>query len=272
MLRLKPLSRSALDQEILQQDLPVAFDLDEEEKTAAKDDLSTTKQKEIDLWNHWKENGEQPDHLRPLLHSLRPVIRGQANFWASRADLPPEAVHAEFTNQAVRALQTYNPDKGAALGSWVRTNLRKAQRWVSQYQDPTRIQENRYYKTGAWDNAVATLDDQLGREPTTRELSEHLGWSEAEAGRMEAEKRKSGFSTGFEGYDQTSIMPSRESEKLRLVRYELGPNELQVFDYTVGANGKPQLRPGEIAKKLSMSPSKVTRIRTAIAKKLNEYE
>lgn len=253
------------------------FDIEETdgefEKEAARHDLEPTRKYELDLWKKWKENGEKPTDLQPLLQSFKPLIRKKSNSWASRADLPPAAVHFEFNKQAVNALKSYNPDKGTALGSWVTTNLKKAQRWISQYQDPTRIQENRYYQTGLWDNAFSTLDDQLGREPSTREMAEHLGWSEAEAGRMEMEKRKTTFSTGFEGYDPTTIMPSRDAEKLRLIRYELDPKEeLQVFDYTVGANGKPLLRPGEIAKKLNLSPSKVTRIRNAIAKKLNEYE
>jgi hypothetical protein len=241
------------------------------EKEAARKDLEPAKKLDLELWDKWKTGGEKPEDLRPLLQNLKPVIRKVESFWASRANLPPAAVHFEFNKHAVNALRSYNPDKNTALGSWVQTNIKKAYRWIAQYQDSTRMQENRYYKTGAWDNALATLDDQLGREPTTREMAEHLGWSEVEAGKMEMEKTKKGFSTGFD-YDQLTIMPSRDSEKLRLIRYELGPEELQVFDYTVGANGKQQLRPGEIAKKLSMSPSKVTRIRGVIAKKLGEYE
>jgi DNA-binding MarR family transcriptional regulator len=46
---------------------------------------------------------------------------------------------------------------------------------------------------------------------------------------------------------------------------------MQVHDYTRGLNGKPQLRPGEIARKLNMSPSKVTRIRNSISKKIEEH-
>ena len=242
------------------------------EKIAARKDLAATKKFEFEQWKKWRDGGQKPEDLQPLLKSAKPLIRHKSNSWASRADLPPAAVHAEFNKQFVNALKTYNPEKGTQLSSWVTTNLQKAQRWVSQYQDPTRIQENRYYKAGEWDNALATLDDTLGREPNTREMAEFLGWSEAEAGRMESEKRKSLYSSGFEGYDPTSIMPSRESEKLRLIRYDLSPEELQVFDYTVGSNGKQQMRPGEIAKKLKMSPSKVTRIRNSIAKKLDGYE
>lgn len=243
------------------------------EKWAArrKEDLAETKKREFEMWDQWKTGGESPNDLRPLLKSFKPLIRSRANHWANRAELPPESVHAEFNRQFVNALRTYDPNKGTQLGSWVTTSLQKAQRWVSQHQDPTRVQEHRYYKMGEWDNALATLDDQLGREPSTREMAEHLGWSEAEAGRMESEKRKSLYSSGFGGFDPTVISPSRESEVLKLVRYELNPEELQVYDYTIGAYGKPQLRPGEIAKQLKMNPSKVTRIRNSITAKIGEH-
>lgn len=243
------------------------------EKWAArrKKDLFETKQRELEMWQQWKTGGERPNDLRPLLKSFRPLVRSRANHWANRAELPPESVHAEFNRQFVNALKSYNPNKGAALGSWVTNNLKKAQRWVSQHQDPTRVQEHRYYKMGEWDNALATLDDQLGREPSTREMAEYLGWSEAEAGRMESEKRKSLYSSGFGGFDPTSITPSREAEVMKLVRYELNPEELQVYDYTVGSFGKPQLRPGQIAKQLNMSPSKVTRIRNSISSKIKDH-
>lgn len=239
---------------------------------ASPTDLKETQRKELELWKKWKDNGQKPEDLKPLMQSFRPVIRTQANLLANRADLPPAAVHAEFQKQFVKAVQTYDPSKGTQLGSWVHTNLKrgKAQRWVSTYQDPLRVQENRYYKTGIWDNAFANLKDQLGREPTTREMSEELGWSESEAGRMESEKRKTFFG-GSEGFDPVSVVPSKESDALKMVRYTLTPDELQVFDHLGGYYGKPQLRPGEIAKKFGYSPSKVSRIKNSITKKLEEY-
>jgi len=236
-------------------------------------DREALRAQDYQLWQQWQQNGKKPDDLRPLLSNFRGMIRGKANFWASRADMPPEAVHAEFNRQFVTALDTYDPNKGAALGTWVTNRLRKAQRWVTEHQDPTRTQEARYYEMGRWDNTFATLSDQLNREPTTREMAEHMGWSEAEAGRMEKEKRKTLWSSRFEGYDPTNIMPSAEGERLKLARYELhDPTELAVYDYTIGAYGKPQLRPNEISKKLKISPSKVTRIRQKIAGILGEYE
>lgn len=244
------------------------------EKNAAKktkEDLTGVKQLDVELYDTWKNGGKKPDDLRPLLQNFRGLIRSRANSWSRRADLPPAFVHAEFNKQFVSALDTYNPDKGAALGTWVTTRLKKAQRNITKFQDPLRIQENRYYQLGNWDNAMATLEDSLDREPSTREMAEFLGWSEAEAGRMEKEKRKSLYTSGFEAGDPTSFMPSREAEVLRLIRYELSEEELVVHDYTRGLNGKPKLRPSQIAKKMKTSASRITRIRQSISRKIEEH-
>jgi DNA-directed RNA polymerase specialized sigma subunit len=250
------------------QDLADIYELDKE---AARKDLEATKQRDLELYNAWKEGGKKPNDLRPLLSNFKPLIRSRSNSWAKRADLPPAFVQSEFTDQFINALNTYNPNKGTALGTWVTTNLRKAQRGITKYQDPLRIQENRYYQLGAWDNTKASLEDQLNREPSTQEMAEAMGWSEAEANRMESEKRKTLYSSGFETGDPTTLMPSREAEVMRLIRYELTPEEQLVHDYTKGENGKPQLRPGEIAKKLKVSPSKVSRLRDSIAKKIERH-
>lgn len=243
-----------------------------DKEAAKRDDLGETKKNELQLWHDWKKSGEDPNRLRPLINSFRPMIRMKANVWANHVDLPPAAVHAEFNKQFVNALRTYNPNKGAALGSWVTTNLRKAQRWVTTYQNPARIQEKRVYQVGRFQTAKSQLDEQLGREPTSFELSEHLGWSEPEVSRMNSELRRALPSSGFEsGLDPTTIMPSRELEVFNLIRYDLTPEELTVYEYRTGYGGKPTLRPGEIARKLGKSPSYVSRIQNAISEKMLKH-
>jgi len=238
-------------------------------KEAAKHQWTDKQQTDFDFWEKWKDGGQKPDDLRPLLHRFKGMIRKRANHWATQADLPKATVHAEFNRQFLNAAKTYNPTKGAALGSWVYDRLRKAQRFVVNYQDPTRVQEQRYYNIGKFQNAKATMNDQLGREPSSRELSELLGWSENEIGRMESEMRGVLFSSSFE-YDPTSIMPSREAEVLRLVRYQLSPEELSVYDYRTGGHGKPQLKPADIAKQLGITQSRVYRVLNKIGKAIDQ--
>ena len=241
--------------------------LDDTEKLAVE---SGTKDKDLQLWHQWKQGGQDPEDLKPLLGSFRGLIRSRSNRYAGNVELPPAAIHAEFTRQAVNAFKTYDPTKGAALGSWVGTNLQKGNRFVATYQNTARIGEHRHYKVGQYQNAWATLDDQLGREPTNQEISEHLGWHPKEVTRMGAEIRKAHIESAFEG-DPTSFMPSREAEVMKLVKHQLSPEEQLVYEYTLGEGGKPQLKPGEMARQLNMSPSKITRIRSGIYNKMKVY-
>lgn len=243
-----------------------------EKDAASRRDREALRKQDLQLWTQWKESGEDPGHLRPLLQNLRGTIRSQSNRWAGKVDLPPAAVHAEFNKQALNALRTFNPNKGANVSTWVNTNLKKAQRWVTTYQNPARVLEGRVYKIGQFDNAVASLDDQLGREPTTQELSEYLKWGEAEVSRMQSEKRRALYSGASEtGYDPTVIAPSRESEIFNMIRPELSPEEMLVYEHLSGYGGKPQLKAGQIAKKFGMSPTKVSRLKKAIARKMERY-
>lgn len=229
------------------------------------------KQRDYELWKKWNDGGRKPEDLRPLMTNFRNFIRKRANFWASRVDLPPATVHAEFNKQFLKACETYNPEKGASLGTHSGYYLKKAQRWINACQDPTRTQETRYYQMGNYQNVKATLDDQLGREPTTEEVASQLGWSPAEVERIEKESRGAYYAGVSEGYDPTTVAPSRESEILRFIVPELTREEKLVREYTIGEGGKPKLTPGEIARKLNMNPSRVSRIRKSIIKKMEKY-
>lgn len=236
-----------------------------------KKERSALKQSDHELWQTWKANGQRPDDLRPLLTNFRGMIRTQVNRYAGNVEVPPAAIKHEFTEQFVRALQTYDPSKGTALASWVGTNLQKGQRWINAHQNIARIAEPRVGKVGEFQKAKTQLDQLYGRDPTSAELADHLTWDIREVERMQAELRKSNIASAWE-VDPIKIMPSKEKEHMLLVRYELSPEELKVYDHTIGYGGVQQLRPSEIAKKFNMSPSKVTRIRQKIADKIKAFD
>jgi len=243
----------------------------EAEKVAASD-KSPFEDEDYKLWKVWKDSDEHPDALRPLMGQFRNMIRKNVNRWKT-IDMPPAVIQAEHNKQFLRALRTFDPEKGK-LGTWVGSHLRNApQRFLTTYQNPARIVETRTgAKKGLFDNAVATLDETLGRPPTTQEISEHLGWPEAEVERAQSESRSAYYMSGNAyGLDPATNMPSRATEIARFIKPELSPEELLVWEHTTGEGGKDQLKPGEIAKKLKMHPSKVTRLRNSIADKIKKY-
>lgn len=235
----------------------------------AADDLRAKQQKELEMWKTWKNGGMQQKHLRPLLNSLRPFIRSASNQWAIQRDVPPAAVHAEFLNHAVKALETYDPSK-AGLNTYLASQMRKAPRFIKTYQNAAYIPETRSYSIQKFKDANSVLTEQLGRLPTQLEIADHLQWSPRKVAVMQKEIKSSIPESGF-AYDPTSFVPSKQQEILRLLPYELTTEERSVFEYLYGVGGKPRLSPGDIAKRLNMSAPKVSRLKAAIANKYASY-
>jgi len=245
-----------------------------EKEGADKPKSQDLAKQDLALWKEWKDSDEDPDKFRPLYQQFKGAINSKANAWSRNIDLPPSVVNAEFHKQFLYAVRTYDPSKGAALNSWVTTNLKqRVNRYLQTYQNPARIIETRTgHRKGIFDNAVAHLSDQLDREPNTQELSEYLGWPEPEVGRAQQENRKA-FYTSLSplGMDNATHMPSREGEVLKLIKPELSHDERLVYEYLIGDGGRPMLKPGEIATKLGWNPSKISHIKNSIANKAQKY-
>jgi DNA-directed RNA polymerase specialized sigma subunit len=241
-------------------------------KKVAASDLRGRQKREFEMWQQWKQGGMQPRQLRPLVKSFKPLINHQANIFAGRVrDIPPAAIRAEFTNQFANALQTYDPNRGTQLNTHIRHQLKKAQRFVTTYQNPGRIPENRIYKIHEMQTAQQQLDEQFGRPPTALEMADKLKWSPKQVELLQREVRKVTPTGHFES-DPTTYTPSRWNEVKRLLPYDLSRDENAVFEHLYGVGGKPQLAPGAIARQLKMSAPKVSRLKKSIAQKVKQYE
>ena len=238
-----------------------------------KEAAQAREEKDLEAWEQWNKQDRNPSAVRPLLKRFKPLIMKRANVYAGKnPNVPAEAVRAEFTNHAMKAFETYDPNRGAALKTHVYNQMRKGQRFISQYGGGFgRMPEDRFYKVQAFRSARDELADRLGRTPTALEMSDHLKWPVKQVTQMELEDRKEVPMSHLVS-DMTSVKPSHSAEVVRLIQYELNPQEQLVMEHLLGINGKPQLRPGQIATTLNISPSKVSRIRATIGNKIKQYE
>jgi DNA-directed RNA polymerase specialized sigma subunit len=233
--------------------------------------VQTKRQKELELWKQWKQSGEDPRYLQPLLRSFRPMIRSKSNVYKGRVKMIPDAaIEAEFNLVFVKALKNYDPSKGS-LGTYVYRYLDKGNRFITNNQNIGRIPENRIYKIKPFTVARDELEEELGRPAKTEEIAQRLGWSIAETTRMETEVGAGDLTTQNFEEDPSVVSTSREQEVLRLFKYELTGNERVVYEHLTGL-GRPQIKStGEIAKKLKMPDYQVSRLKKAIAKKMSRY-
>ncbi|MHA2333765.1 MAG: hypothetical protein ACXAEU_17195 [Candidatus Hodarchaeales archaeon] len=235
-----------------------------------KESARSRAQKDFEHWNQWKNNGKKEEDMETLLKQMDPLIRKATNVYSGKVNLPPSAIRAEFQIQAIKAFDKYKPEKGAALGTYLTWQLKQGKRFITSYQNLGRIPETRVYKITEFNNEKDKLADEIGREPSALELADRLKWPMSQVSAMELELRKEVPSSTVAG-DLTGTKPSKEAEVMRLLQYDLGNEERIVYEYLIGINGKQQLSPGQIAKKLKMTPSKVSRIKTKIGNKAERY-
>lgn len=225
---------------------------------------------ELAMWQAWRDSGEDPDKLAPLLQSFAPLIRQKMSPYLGRLRLIPDsAIRTEFQLRFAEALRSYDPSKGG-LSTHVYRHLDKAKRFITENQNVGRIPENRIYKIKQFQNTVEALKEKLDRSPTEAETAAELGWSAAEVKRMGSELRADLTSQSFEE-DPYQLMPSRSEEVLRLFKYELSGKELEVYEHLTGYGRKQLTSTSDIAAAVRLPDYQVSRIKSGIERKLRRH-
>jgi len=228
-----------------------------------KNVLKATQKREIDLWHHWNTNGRKPEHLKPLYESFKPLLQKETNKWKG-VEIPKSAINAEMRKQFVNAVKTYDPGRNTQLSSWVTTNLQKSSRFMKTYQNYGKIPEGQISKIREFKQAKETLFGQLGYEPDTKTLADHLKWPHKRVAQLQKELAREDLPlSGFTGGDPAEAFAPKELEAIHILQYDkrLSPDERTVYEYTFGINGRNKLQPGQIAKQTGLHPSKISRIR-----------
>jgi DNA-directed RNA polymerase specialized sigma subunit len=245
------------------------------------------RQKELQLWKEWKDSGEDTEKLSPLLTSLKPLIRKQVRMFA-RTPIPSPVIEAKAIEHTIHALETYDPKvypgrQTGQLHTWVTRNLQSTNRFVYNNQNMRRIVEDRAQMVGDYRRARAHLAESLGRAPTHAEIAKFMNEMPDRIGKSKpvtaiAVERLSHEDIPDMIASQEMNNPfvnetPEERQIMKLVMYDLTPDELAVFEYIRGINGKPRIhQPGDIARRLNWSPSKVSNIKKSIAGKIQEYK
>lgn len=220
----------------------------------AADTAPTRGERDMTLWHAWKKTPSDTN-MSALLSQVNPLIHREANKWAGSLARP--LLVAEGQRLAVGAFHSYDPSKGAALGTHVVNALQKMSRLSYSNQNVARLPENKMLMFHSFNVAQSKLTDEHGRPPTTDELADHLGWSikhlttfRKEIGHQEL--LESGGNTPDGG--NAGLYDSDESDHtLDFVHHDLPPSQKLIFEHLTGYGGAPILSNAEIQKKLNLT-------------------
>lgn len=244
-----------------------------------KQELKGKQSKELQLWHEYKASGWKPEKLDPLIKSLQPLLNQSISKW-TRAEIPTSFTEHVHKRELVKILKTFDPAK-AALNTHILKRLPKTSRPLTAVQTFAYSPENITKNIGAYNAFKADIRERLGHEPddqtildfAIKEKHPKLGaLTIKDVKRLNKEQRKGLITSGFE----TDLILSgevdpREVEVAHLILPQLTSEERIVHEYTLGLNGKPRLKPGEIAKKIKMDGTKVAKLRSAVWNKMKPY-
>jgi len=228
---------------------------------------------EIDLWKRYK--GGDPQALQPLMDKFKPTISKWVAMHAS-PNVPPITLRVTALSNLKKALDTYDPSKGANLNTHITWGLRKGTRLLQKYSNIARIPEPRGLLIGEYKRAKSALEEKYGRPPSIAEVRDFIAadvtidsakkqkLSLKTIERLEKELRSEySYSPAMASFAEENESETDELLSRDLLYGSLAPQDQVIFEHAFGYGGKKVLPNVQIAKLVGVSPTTVgKKIRT----------
>jgi DNA-directed RNA polymerase specialized sigma subunit len=223
---------------------------------------------EYEKWKAAKGMAKQ-QAFADLLRSLEGAVQTAVGAYAA-APLPRVVLESQARRAAADAINEFNPASGMRLSSFLITRAKQdLHRYVGTYQNVARIPEFRINQIGKFREAQADLSNKFNREPSADELADHLGVSMKHVTALQKSLRPDLLESAID-FDEDGEADA-EWERAMVAYYSLDGTEKLIFDYSLGAHGKPKLSPGEVAKKVGLDSVRYSQAKKRLAQKLKGY-
>jgi DNA-directed RNA polymerase specialized sigma subunit len=220
--------------------------------TSATTGTPTRGQEDLALWRSWKADPTD-EHASALLRQVSPLIQREVGKWAGTLARP--LLETESKRLAMQAFHSFDPSRGAQLGTHVVNQLRKLSRLSYTNQNVARLPENKMLQFHAYHVGHEKLQDELGRAPTTDELADHLGWSigHLEAFRKDIGRKELLESGGTEGSEAGLHADDTQDHLVDFIHHDLPPMQKSIFEHLTGYRGAEVLSNQDIQKKVGLT-------------------
>lgn len=215
--------------------------------------MATAAERDLELWRRWKKRPTDV-HATALLQQVNPLVQKEVNRWSGTLARP--VIELEAKRLAMEAMGTYQPTRGAAVGTHVMNRLRKLSRLPYTHQNAARMPEYQTLKFHTHNLAKTALEDKLGRSPTIDELSKELSWPKPYLANFQKSLRQEFIESGVPApmFD----IDSGEAGTVDFVYNDLSPTQKELFQYSTGYGGAKVLTNPQIMRKMRMTQGQLS--------------
>ncbi len=236
---------------------------------------------EQDLQPHfeaWKAK-PSPENSTNLLKAVDPIInRGMKTYARGSATSP--TIRSKARQIALKSFGNYDPTK-SKLGTYLMYQLQSLQRATAKEERIVSAPEQLLLDSKHLYDATNKLRDELGRDPSDVELSDHISMPIKRISyirKLKSTVPEGAFSQQAGSSDNESFDPGivqrhgGDDGWMEFVYHDLDPINQLIFEHTLGLHEKPRLSNIQIAKKLGISPGAISQRKAIIQSKLDQRD
>lgn len=224
---------------------------------------------QLRLWTQWRVTKDDR-YLTQLLDSLQPLIKGYVSRFRG-STIPYSAILAQ-ANIAVRdALKNYDPKK-AQLSTYVTHQLNPVHRYVLKYQNTKYAPEYISQSFGKYETASRTLENELGRAPTTEEIAKEMRLSPKIVERIEMAMAPETFTTQVpdevaDSEDFDDYVRKQQDRDIAYLKASVPQNEQKIMEALLN---NPNKSTQDIADMFKLNIEEIYKMRRNWSKQLKD--
>ena len=223
--------------------------------------------KNASSYDKWKADPTS-NNLYGVVKSLQPTIQASL---ASIGGTDPN-IRSKARVVAAKAIQSYNPDSGASLPTWVSSQLRQLTRDVRKSNNVLSVPENAQLDAYHIYKTEVELEDELGRPPTVQEVADKAGMSIKKISTVKNKIKAVATESGFEADDGSSILQNSQndysSEAMDYVYNESDLKDQQLMEHLVGYGGAEIWDNKTIMQQLKLTPVQLSRRKMRLSQRI----
>jgi len=208
---------------------------------------------------------QTPESLNSVVGELKPTITyALSNLGA----LNDPVIRSEAKVVAAKAIKHYDPSFGATLETHVSNSLRQLSRTARKQRSTIRLPERHQLDAYALYKGEKEYVDKYGKEPDLDQLSDFTGISRKRINKIKG----SSFAIATEGSYEGNIeeRPDYTQDAIEYIYTDADHKNKKILEHKLGYGGAQVLSNEEIAKKLNIHPSQVSRRSASILIKIDE--
>ena len=208
-----------------------------------------------------------PDNLSRVVRSLDDTIGYKLSSMGVGNN--PQMKH-QARLFAADAVKKFDPASGASLRTWTQSQLQSMQRFKRENQGPVKVPDRAAIDAWSIERAQRELEDENGYEPDVKELADRSGLSVKRIAAVRKITRPVAASAQM--FEDGHELPDYLGEALEYVYDGSERLDRRIIEMTTGFGGTPILNKKQIAEKLGISASQVTRRSDRIGLKIQEMD